>query len=314
MPTIITVTFNPAIDKSTSVAVLIPEKKLNCALPVYEPGGGGINVARAIKKLGGEATAVYLAGGYSGKTFSQLLTDELVESIVTETRESTRENLIVLENASNQQFRFGMPGPNISKLEWQDCLKSIENIQDVEYIVASGSLPQGVPTDIFARIAFIARKKNARLIVDTSGEALKEAVAAGVYLIKPNLGELSMLLGKEELNIELVDDAAKEVIEKGNCEVVVVSMGPAGAMLVTKEGALQIMPPAVKRKSTVGAGDSMVAGIVLSLSRNKSLTEAVQYGVASGTAATMNPGTELCRKEDADHLFRLIQNKTSVLY
>ena len=314
MPSIITVTFNPAIDKSTSVPVLIPEKKLNCALPVYEPGGGGINVARAIKKLGGEATAVYLAGGYSGKIFTQLLTDELVDSIVTETIDNTRENIVVLETASNQQYRFGMPGPTIREPEWQACLNSIENIQDVEYIVASGSLPQGVPTDIFARIALIARKKNARLIVDTSGEALKEAVAAGVYLIKPNLGELSMLLGKEELNIELVDDAAKEVIEKGNCEVVVVSMGPAGAMLVTKEGALQIMPPAVKRKSTVGAGDSMVAGIVLSLSRNKSLTEAVQYGVASGTAATMNPGTELCRKEDADHLFRLIQNKTSVQY
>ncbi len=314
MPTIITVTFNPAIDKSTSVPVLIPEKKLKCALPVYEPGGGGINVARAIKKLGGKAVAVYLAGGYSGKTFTQLLTDELVDSIVTETRESTRENLIVLETASNQQYRFGMPGPTIREPEWQACLNSIENIQDVEYIVASGSLPQGVPTDIFARIAFIARKKNARLIVDTSGEALKEAVAAGVYLIKPNLGELSMLLAKEELNIELVDDAAKEVIEKGNCEVVVVSMGPAGAMLVTKELALQIMPPAVKRKSTVGAGDSMVAGIVLGLTRNKSLTEAVQYGVACGTAATMNPGTELCKKEDAEHLYKLIKNKASVLY
>ena len=317
MPTIITVTFNPAIDKSTSVPVLIPEKKLNCALPVYEPGGGGINVARAIKKLGGEATAVYLAGGYSGKTFTQLLTDGLVESIVTETRESTRENLIVLETASNQQYRFGMSGPTIREHEWQACLNSIENIQDAEYIVASGSLPLGVPTDIFARLALIARKKNARLIVDTSGEALKEAVAAGVYLIKPNLGELSSLLGKEELNIEpdsyrVVDDAAKEVIEKGNCEVVVVSMGPAGAILVTKEGALQIMPPAVKRKSTVGAGDSMVAGIALSLTRNKSLTEAVQYGVACGTAATMNPGTELCRKEDAEYLYKLIQNKSSL--
>ena len=308
MPEIITVTFNPAIDKSTSVPVLIAEKKLNCALPVYEPGGGGINVARAIKKLGGDATAVYLAGGYSGKTFTQLLTDELVESIVTETKENTRENLVVLETASNQQYRFGMPGPTISEPEWQACLKSIEKIKDVEYIVASGSLPPGIPTDIFARIAFIARKKKARLIVDTSGEALKQAVQAGVYLIKPNLGELSSLLGKEELNIELVDDAAREVIGKGNCEVVVVSMGPAGAMLVTKELALQIMPPAVKRKSTVGAGDSMVAGIALSLTRNKSLTEAVQYGVACGTAATMNHGTELCRKEDAEHLYKLIIN------
>ena len=314
MPAIITVTFNPAIDKSTSVPVLIPEKKLKCALPVYEPGGGGINVARAIKKLGGEATAIYLAGGCTGKTFTQLLTDESVDSIVTATKESTRENLIVLDTASNLQYRFGMPGQEISEPEWQQCLQSIEQITDVEYIVASGSLSPGIPTDIFARIALIARKKNARLIVDTSGEALKEAVAAGVYLIKPNLGELSMLLGKEELNIELVDDAAKEVIEKGNCEVVVVSMGPAGAMLVTKELALQIMPPAVKRKSTVGAGDSMVAGIVLSLTRNKSLTEAVQYGVACGTAATMNSGTELCRKEDAEHLYKLIQNKASFPY
>lgn len=307
MATIITITFNPAIDKSTTVPVLIPEKKLKCTEPVYEPGGGGINVARAIKKLGGEAVAVYLAGGYTGKTFTQLLTDETVESVVTETKANTRENLIVLETASNQQYRFGMPGPIISEKEWQECLHSIEKIKDVEYIVASGSLPKGVPTDIFARIALIAKKKNAKLIVDTSGEALKQAVQAGVYLIKPNLGELSSLLGKEELNIELVDDAAREVIEKGNCEVVVVSMGPAGAMLVTKETALHIMPPAVKIKSTVGAGDSMVAGITLSLAQNKTIAEAAQYGVACGTAATMNPGTELCRKEDADRLYKLIR-------
>jgi 6-phosphofructokinase 2 len=192
--------------------------------------------------------------------------DETVESIVTETKANTRENLVVLETASNQPYRFGMPGPIISEPEWQACLIIIENIPDVEYIVASNSLPKGVPTDILARIALTARKKNASLIVDTSGEALNQAVQAGVYLIKPNLGELSWLLRKEELNIELVDDAARKVIEKENCEVVVVSMGPAGAMLVTKELALQIMPPAVKRKSTVGAGDSMVAGMVLSLS------------------------------------------------
>ena len=319
MPAIITVTFNPAIDKSTSVPAMIPEKKLHCVLPVFEPGGGGINVARAIKKLGGEAAAVYIAGGYTGKTFTQLLSDEYVESIVTETKGSTRENLIVSDTATNQQYRFGMPGPQINEPEWQECLNSIEQIRDVEYIVASGSLPPGIPTDIFARIAFIARKKKVRLIVDTSGEALKQAIQAGVYLIKPNLGELSSLLKKKELNIEpdsyrVVDDAAREVIKNGNCEVVVVSMGPAGAMLVTKELALQIMPPAVKRKSTVGAGDSMVAGIALSLTRNKSLTEAVQYGVACGTAATMNPGTELCKKEDAEHLYKLIQNKASVLY
>ena len=309
MSKIITVTFNPAIDKSTSVATLIPEKKLNCAVPVYEPGGGGINVARAIKKLGGEATAVYLAGGYSGIKFTQLLSDESIESIVTQTQNNTRENLVVVENTTNKQFRFGMPGLEVTESEWQACLKSIEDVNNVDFIVASGSLPEGIPIDIFARIALIAQTKKAKFIVDTTGEALKQAVQAGVYLIKPNLGELSSLLGKEELSLELVGEVARELIEKGNCEVVAVSMGAEGAMLVTKDLTIPIKPPTVERKSTVGAGDSMVAGIVLSLSKNKSLIESVQYGVACGTAATMNEGSELCRKEDAEHLYKLIQHQ-----
>ena len=309
MAAIITVTFNPAIDKLSSVPVLIPEKKLKCSAPVFEAGGGGVNVARAIKKLGGHAVALYLAGGHTGKLFTHMLMDEHVESIVTETLGYTRENLIMLETASNQQYRFGMPGPHISEPEWQDCLKNINQMPGVEYIVASGSLPPGVPTDIFARIACIARQKNARMIVDTSGEALKQAVQEGVFLIKPNLGELSSLAGKDELGLESVDDVAMEVIASGKCEVVVVSMGPTGAMLVTKDLVKQIIPPPVRIKSTVGAGDCMVAGIVLQLAANKELTEAVQYGVACGTAATMNPGTELCSKEDAELLFRIIQEK-----
>ena len=119
---------------------------------------------------------------------------------------------------------------------------------------------------------------------------------------------MSTLLGKEHLHIKVVEDAGREVINKGNCEVVVVSMGAAGAILVTKEMALQIMPPVVKRKSTVGAGDSMVAGLTLTLSRNKSLTEAVQYGVACGTAATMNPETELCKADDVEKLYQQMQS------
>lgn len=308
MPSIVTVTFNPAIDKSTSVPLLIHEKKLKGTQPVYESGGGGINVARAIKKLGAEATAIYLAGGYSGITFTQLLAEEGIETIVTEIKGNTRENFIVVETDTNKQYRFGMPGPKIFEDEWQQCLRTIEQIKDATYIVASGSLPEGVPTDIFARIATIAQKKNARLIVDTSGEALKKVLDAGVYLIKPNLTELSSLLGKE-IPINGVSNAARELINKGNCEVIVVSMGNAGAILVTKELIQQVKPPTVKRKSTVGAGDSMVAGITLSLSKNKNLKEVIQYGVACGTAATMNEGTELCRKEDADYLFTLIQKE-----
>ena len=307
MSKIITITFNPAIDKSTTVEKLMPDKKLNCELPVYEPGGGGINVARAIKKLGGEATAVYLAGGYSGIKFTELLSDESIETIVTKTQNDTRENLVVVETSTNKQFRFGMPGLQVNEQEWQACLQSIEDINDVDFIVASGSLPEGIPTDIFARIALIAQKKKAKYIVDTTGEALIKAVEVGVYLIKPNLGELSALVGVEELNIESVGKVAKRLIEKGKCEALAVSMGADGAMLVTKDSMVAIKPPKVERKSTVGAGDSMVAGIVLSLSKNKSLVESVQFGVACGTAATMNEGSELCRKEDAERLFDLIK-------
>jgi 6-phosphofructokinase 2 len=306
MSKIITITFNPSIDKSTSVDSIIPDKKLICQSPKYEPGGGGINVARAIKKLDGNATAIYLAGGYSGSKFSELLEEEGIKSIVIKTKNDTRENMIIVEESTNKQFRFGMPGLEVYETEWRAALESLDKIDDVDIMVASGSLPKGVPTDIFARIAKIAKEKKAKLIVDTTGEALIKAVEAGVYLIKPNLGELSALVGKEELKIDSVEVHARKLIECGKCEVAVVSLGAEGAMLVTKEFMAKIKPPKVDKKSTVGAGDSMVAGIVLSLSKNTSLLKAVQYGVACGTAATMNEGSELCRKVDVDRLYEMI--------
>jgi 6-phosphofructokinase 2 len=307
MSPIITITFSPCIDKSASVNKLIPEKKLSCTSTKLEPGGGGINVARAIKKLGGESTAIYPSGGYTGKYFDKLMQDEEVPSIIIETENETRENIIILEESTNQQYRFGMPGTALKENEWRQCLHIIEEMNDVEFIVASGSLPPGVPQDVFARIAILAKKKNAKLIVDTSGEALQHAADEGVYMLKPNLGELGSLIGKKYVDKKETADLAKSIINKINCEIIIVSMGGDGAMLITKNENYKVSSPKVKMKSTVGAGDSMVAGIVLSLSQKKSLKETVQYGVACGTAATMNPGTELCKSEDAEELYSLIQ-------
>jgi 6-phosphofructokinase 2 len=306
MGSIVTVTINPTIDKTTSVSAMVPEKKLKCSPPLFEPGGGGINVARAIKKLGGDAKAVYLAGGYNGDLLKKLLTQEGINSLPVEIQNDSRENMIVLDMATNQQYRFGMPGPEITEKEWQQCLQTIEQIKNIDFLIASGSLSPGVPVNIFAQIADIARKKNAKLVVDTSGEALKLAVKEGVYLLKPNLGELASLAGKEELAPESVVETAKQIIGEGYCEVIIVSMGVAGAILITENIVQQITAPPVKRKSTVGAGDSMVAGIVLSLSRGINLLESVKYGVACGTASTMNPGTELCRIEDVEKLYKVI--------
>ena len=310
MSKIITITFSPCIDKSTSIPALVPEKKLRCSAPKLEPGGGGINVARAIKKLEGEAIAIYPTGGYTGKHFNALLANEEVPAIIIESKNETRENIVVLDESTNQQYRFGMPGTELLEREWRQCLDKIEQINDVEFVVASGSLPPGVPLDIYARLAVITKKKNAKLIVDTSGDALKHAAEEGVYLLKPNLGELSSLMDMEKINEKKIDEVAQIVIQKGFCELLVISMGEKGAMLVTKNEIHKVIPPSVRRKSTVGAGDSMVAGIVLALSQGKTLRTALQYGVACGTAATMNTGTELCRKEDAEELFGLI-NKHS---
>lgn len=307
MPAIVTITFNPAIDKSTTTDTLIPEKKLRCTAPVFEPGGGGINVSRAIKKLGGHSLAVYPAGGHTGKFLQQLLHEEQIHTQVIETAAYTRENLIVVDQSANHQYRFGMPGSALSEKEWKACLHHLEALQDVRFIVASGSLPPGVPDDVFAQIAQIARTKNAKLIADTSGVALQKAVAAGVYLVKPNLGELSALVGKNEISIDEAERYANELMERGGAEAVVVSLGSSGAMLVAKNKSIHFVPPIVKRQSTVGAGDSMVAGMVFSLAEGKELEEAVRFGVACGTAATLNPGTALCTLEDAQRLYRNIK-------
>jgi 6-phosphofructokinase 2 len=309
MQKIVTLTLNPAIDKSTTVNAIVPDRKLRCATPVFEPGGGGVNVSRAIRKLHGHSTAIYVAGGYSGSHLKHLLDEEGIESHVVAFNGHTRENLIVVDQSSNSQYRFGMPGPAFNNNEWQKCLDILKEASGVEYIVASGSLPEGVPEDFFGRLACVAKKVHAKLIVDTSGEPLRHATSEGVFMIKPNLGELSNLYGVDELLEEDVIMAARAIINSGGSEVMVISMGALGAMLITKDEVIEVPSPTVKSKSTVGAGDSMVAGMVLSLTKGCSWLEVLQYGIAAGTATTMNPGTELCKKEDVEKLYCRLKEK-----
>ncbi len=310
MKTIVTLTMNPAIDKSSTVDRVIPEKKLRCTPPRYEPGGGGINVSRAIRNLGGESVAIYPAGGTTGQMLRELLDEEGLKHYPISADSLTRENLMVFEESTRQQFRFGMPGPTLSDVEWQRCLDHLSTINPrPDYVVASGSLPPGVPDDFYARLAHIAQSLGARVVVDTSGQALRPAIRAGVYLTKPNIGELRELAGKEISHEAELEAVAREFVEKGQSEVVVVSLGAAGALMVSKEGHQYIRAPMVPVVSRVGAGDSMVAGIVLSLARGQPIPEAVRFGVAAGAAAVMTPGSELCRREDTERLYQQMSQK-----
>ncbi|MES2328403.1 MAG: 1-phosphofructokinase family hexose kinase [Bacteroidota bacterium] len=303
MKKIITLTLNPALDKTISIEQLVPDKKLRTKYSQVQPGGGGINVSRAMHKLGGDSEAVYLSGGYTGKHFEELLINEGVASVALPIKGDTRENFVVVDDSNNKQYRFGMEGPAVTEPEWQQALKYISDQTGISYIVACGSLPPGVPTNVFAKLAVIAKQKNARLIVDTSGVALKDAVDEGLFLIKPNLDELSNLYDKEKLGKDEILTAARCIIQKGGCEIMVVSMGKEGAMLITKDKQLEVKPPDVTVHSTVGAGDSMVGGMLMALSKEWRLEDVLYYGIAAGTAATMNHGTELCKKEDTERLF-----------
>lgn len=310
MTKIVTLTLNPALDKSTEIERLMPEDKLRCSPPTWEPGGGGINVSRAIKQLGGESLCIYLAGGPSGEKIEALLAAEGINQRRIHSKAETRENLVVFETSTQKQYRFGMPGAVVTQKELDTCLEVILNLpEDVEFLVASGSLPEGVPDDFYGTIARLTQDRGIRCVVDTSGKALLKAAEQGVCLLKPNLSELSQMAGKEHINALEQEEIAKEVINKGKASVLAVSLGPRGAMLATKDHIEYVVPPTVKQMSTVGAGDSMVAGMVLAFSLGKPLTDMIRWGVAAGTAATMTPGSELCRREDVEDIYNWLKEK-----
>jgi 6-phosphofructokinase 2 len=312
MHNVLTITLNPTIDKNYFVDRLVPDNKLRCHNPQVDPGGGGINVAKGMKRLGGDVTALVLAGGRNGEYLKELLVNEEVPFLLMDSEGETRESIVISEHTSNHQYRIVVDGPVISETISNAILQKLKSLDPFpEYVVASGSLPLGLPENYYALIAGIVREKGARFILDTNGTPLKLALKEGVYLVKPNLGELSKISGTDNLELDDVDEAAQALIAQGICEVVVVSMGAAGAMLVTKDMYKIFPAPAVPRKSTVGAGDSMVAGMVWSLQQGKSLEEMTMMGVACGTAATMNEGTKLFRKEDVLRLYDWIsrQNK-----
>ncbi|MBN8679632.1 MAG: 1-phosphofructokinase family hexose kinase [Chitinophagales bacterium] len=305
MTKIVTLTLNPALDKSTEIEQLIPEQKLRCSPMRVDAGGGGINVSKAIRRLGGDSVAVFPFGGQNGMVLCNLLEQEGVSIKALEVVGETRENMAVRESSTNAQYRFTMPGLALTEQDADKCLDIIGQLKP-RYLVASGSLPPGLRETYYEKVASFAKEIDAKFILDTSGRALQAAADEGLYLLKPNLQELSALSEKPSLEMNQVDDAALDIIRMGRCEVVVVSLGAQGALLVTADRVEHVPAPMVKKLTTVGAGDSMVAGMVWALSEGKSFQEMVQIGVACGSATTLNPGTRLFRTEDVWRLYEWI--------
>lgn len=311
MKAIATLTMNPTIDVSATVEQVQPTHKLRCSEPRREPGGGGINVARAIHRLGGRATPLYISGGATGQMIHKLLRKEGIEDRSIEIEKLTRESFTVFETSTGRQFRFVLPGPEIRKGEWQQCLGMLGLLTPIPvYIVASGSLPPGVPDDFYARVAETAKRIGARLIVDTWGVPLRAALEYGIFLAKPNLRELEDAVGHPLPDPASQAEACRELVGRGCCGAIVLTLGDEGSLLTTPDGQHRTLAMDVPVKSAVGAGDSLVAGLTLALAQGRSMAEAYLYGVAAGTAAVLTPGTELCRREDTDRLFAELKRKT----
>jgi len=303
MTDIVTITLNPAVDLSTSVDRIQPVAKLRGQSQRRDPGGGGINVARVIRRLGGDARAIYPVGGAIGSLLRQLLDQEGVASQTWTIAGETREDFFVDEIATGKQYRFILPGPQLDAFEWQECLKLASALDPFpRHLVASGSLPAGVPEDFYARVARIARQRGAGFVLDTSGPALAAAVAEGVDLIKPNLREMRELSGSEPSDAYEWEAAAKTLVAGGKVATVALTMGHLGAALVTRNEVLRASPIPITPRSAVGAGDSFLAALIWRLSSGASREDAFRLAVAAGAAALIHPGTELCRPDDVERL------------
>ena len=302
MRTIATLTLNPAIDGAAEADLIRPIHKIRMSNERYDPGGGGINVARVVRELDGDAYPIYLAGGATGDVLDELLMAGGVSGRRVPIAGHTRISHAIFERSSGLEFRFVPDGPLVAEAEWQACLEAIKQL-DCDYLVASGSLPRGIPDDFYAFIATICSRGNMKLVLDTSGEALRAALGQGLHLIKPSLGELEGLLDRKLSDPEAQDAAVSELIENGAAEMIALTLGSDGALLATKQSMLRLAAPKVEAKSAVGAGDSFLAAMTLGLAQGRLPDAAFAYGLAAGAATVLSAGTGLCRREDVERLY-----------
>lgn len=308
---IITLTANPAIDIYSKTEKFEPNEKLRCEKPLVDPGGGGVNVSRVIKRLGGESTAVYTLGGHTGKLFSDLLKKEGVKEDPVVVKNDLRQNFAITETSTGNLFRFGFPGAELEDSEYETLLEKVDNCEKGSFLVASGSLPPGAPADFYARAAARAKKCGLKFVLDTSGSSYKGVLEEGAFLLKPNKKELQDLTGETAEELDQQKKLLLDLLAKYPVEIIVLSLGGEGALLATQGRVRHYPAPKVDHVSSIGAGDSMVAGMIYSLSLGQPVDEAILMGLACGSATIKSPGTELLQKKDVDSLYEQLLKQTS---
>ena len=311
MSSIVTLSLNPAVDVASETEFVEPTHKIRTTDETYEPGGGGINVARVIVELGGDVEAICLAGGATGRLLDELLAQVPVRRRLIPIAGNTRISLTVIERRTGREFRFVPDGPELRPSELAACLAAIRD-SDFDYFVASGSIPRGAPDDILAEVGAIVSEKGARLVLDSSGIGLRATLGrVPIFLFKPSLGELEHLAGGA-LDEQGAREAAVELARSGKAEIVAVTLGPDGVLVATSDRVIRLKAPKIEVRSAVGAGDSFVAGLTLALAEGRPLEDAAVYAVAAGTATVLAPGSMVCRREDVEALHQRMKREMAV--
>lgn len=305
---ILTITLNPSIDISVLVPQLITNEKLRCESYEKEVGGGGINVAKGLHRLGLPTQALFFSGGHNGQFIESKLAGEGLQIHPLRLPLETRENITVTDQSNQNEYRLVNKGNEIHPDEEQLVLDKMNEL-DIKpiYLVLSGSHPPGLSNSFVKKVALWCQDHQCKLVLDLPAEPLGEAFEYKPYLIKPNLKEISQIAGKAELTIPEAIEVAREWIEKGYAGVVVISLGSRGAIICSKKEVHALAPPKVTSLSTVGAGDSMVAGLLYKLHLRASLKDVLMMGIACGTAATLSRGTKLFDKDQAFKLYDRIK-------
>jgi 1-phosphofructokinase family hexose kinase len=294
---ITTVTLNPAVDIAVTVERLILGGTNRCRLDSVDPGGKGLNASRVIRRLGRETLALGFVGGATGQMIRSRLDAEGVPHIFDEVDELTRLNTMVYELATGQRTRIYLPGARVDRAALARLRERLAAVQPGAFVILAGSVPPGLSHDVYRDLVGWLGARGIRTVVDTSGAALAAVLDARPTLIKPNANEVMDLLGRTLANDADVVAAASELSQRG-AENVVISQGAAGAIAVGPEGVWKAVPPSVVARSTVGSGDSMVAGLTIALTEGTDIVEALRLGTAAGAATAIIPGTQLCHPDD----------------
>jgi len=299
---IYTVTLNPAVDRELTVPEFAYNTVLRATAWQVDYGGKGFNVSRMLRSLGAPSVALALAGGKAGELLQEGLASLQIETAFVEVAGETRTNVSIVTEAHDRYLKVNEPGPTIGAAARTAFLERIEGLaRPGEWWVLAGSTPPGIEATYYAEIIRIVRAAGGRTLLDTSGEALRAGVAAGPDLVKPNDVELAQLTGLPVTNQAQIIAAARQVQDQGPAQVVV-SLGKKGALAIDDAEVYRVTAPRIEEKNPIGAGDSLVAGLVWALDQGQSLAGALQWGVACGAATAASSGTAVGSRAEVEQL------------